>query len=85
MDGDLAVGRKLTVEIGSGDARSMRSRPTVTVMDPQRCLGWRGRLLVRGVFDGEHSLTLQPLDGGRRTRFVRSERFSGILVRAADA
>jgi hypothetical protein len=83
MDGELAVDRKLTVEIGSGDGRSMRFRPTLTVMDPQRCLAWTGRLLVRGVFDGEHSFTLHPLDGGCRTRFVHSERFSGILVRAA--
>jgi hypothetical protein len=32
-----------------------------------------------GIFDGEHSLRIEPLNGGR-SRFVQSERFSGLLV-----
>lgn len=35
------------------------------------------------MFDGEHSFTLEPFDGGRSTRFVYVENFSGILVRVA--
>jgi hypothetical protein len=42
-------------------------------------LRWLGRLLFPGVFDGEHSLRIEPLDGGG-SRFVQSERFSGLLV-----
>ena len=41
-------------------------------------LRWLGRLLP-GLFDGEHSLRIEPLDGGR-SRFVQSERFTGLLV-----
>jgi hypothetical protein len=83
MDGDLSVGGKLTVEIGAPGQRSMRFRPTVTALEPDRQLAWVGRLVVRGLFDGEHSFTLQPIDGGRRTRLVHVERFSGLLVRFA--
>ena len=30
----------------------------------------------------EHSLQIEPLDEGRRSRFVQAERFSGLLVGA---
>lgn len=83
MDGDLSMGSRLTVEIGAPGQRTMRFRPTVTALEPERQLAWVGRLVVRGILDGEHSFTLHPVDGGRRTRLVHSERFSGLLVRVA--
>ena len=42
---------------------------------PPRELRWLGRLLMPGLFDGEHRLAIEPLDGGR-SKFVQSERFS---------
>jgi hypothetical protein len=36
-------------------------------------------VLIPGLADGEHRLALQPLDGGP-SRFIQSERFSGLLV-----
>ena len=32
-----------------------------------------------GLFDGEHTFRIEPLDG-ERSRFVHGERFTGILV-----
>ena len=32
------------------------------------------------IFDGAHRFQLEPIDGGRRTRFVQSERFRGVLL-----
>ena len=61
------------------DGRGMTLKPTVRSADPARELSWLGRLLVPGVFDGEHRFALEPLDAGR-TRFTQSERFRGILV-----
>ena len=57
----------------------MTFKPTVRAVHANRELRWLGRLLVPGIFDGEHSLQIEPLDGGR-SRFVQSERFSGLLV-----
>jgi hypothetical protein len=55
--------------------------PLVTVMEPGRTFGWLGRLGgVPHLFDGAHRFELEPIDGGRRTRFVQSERFRGILL-----
>jgi hypothetical protein len=58
----------------------MTFKPTVLAAEPARELRWLGRLLVPGLFDGEHSFRIEPLPGGR-SRFVQSERFSGVLVR----
>ena len=57
----------------------MTFKPTVLAAEPGRELRWLGRLLVPGVFDGEHRFRLEPLPDGR-TRFIQSERFTGILV-----
>jgi hypothetical protein len=41
-------------------------------------LRWLGRLVVRGVFDGEHRFAIEPTAGG--SRLVQEERFTGLLV-----
>jgi hypothetical protein len=80
LDGELNEGARLEVEIAPPDGRTMTFKPTVVAATPGRELRWLGHLLVRGLFDGEHSFEIEPLDGGR-TRFTQSERFSGLLVR----
>jgi hypothetical protein len=50
-------------------------------IEPGKAFGWLGRLGgVPRVFEGAHRFELAPIDGGRRTRFVQSERFRGILL-----
>lgn len=79
LDGDLRVGAKLAVEIAPPGARAMRFKPTVVAAEGEREVRWLGRLLVPGVFDGEHRFRLEALPEGR-TNFIQSERFSGVLV-----
>ena len=57
----------------------MTFRPTVREAVPQRRLRWLGHLLVPGIFDGEHSFTIEPLDAGG-VRLVQQEDYRGILV-----
>ena len=57
----------------------MTFKPAVQAVEANRELRWLGRLLLPGVFDGEHSLRVEPLNSGR-SRFVQSESFSGLLV-----
>jgi hypothetical protein len=80
LRGDLREGATLEVEIAPPGGRSMTFEPTVLAATPERELRWLGRVLVPGLFDGEHRFQLEPLPGGR-TRFTQSERFSGLLVR----
>src|SRR3954470_23034947 len=62
LTGDLAVGERLTVTIRP-TKRSMTFRPTVVALEPGRLIRWQGRLGVRGVFDGEHELLVEPRPG----------------------
>ena len=57
----------------------MTFMPTVIRAAPNEELRWLGRLLLPGVFDGEHCFQLTPTaDSG--TRFVQREVFRGLLV-----
>ena len=80
LAGEVREGARLEVRIAPPGGRAMTFRPTVVAAEPGRELRWLGRLLVRGLFDGEHSFRIEPL-GDARSRFVQSERFSGLLVR----
>jgi hypothetical protein len=80
LGGELREGARLEVQIAPPGGRTMTFKPTVLAAEPGRELRWLGRVLLPGLFDGEHSFRIEPLEGGR-SRFIQSERFSGILVR----
>ena len=80
LEGEFEEGARLRVRIEPPDGRPMTFRPTVRAARPGRELRWLGHLLVRGLFDGEHSFEIEPLGAGR-SRFTQAERFSGLLVR----
>ena len=80
IDGSQVVGASLRLRIQPPDSRGMTLRPHVTVVEPARAFGWLGSLGIRHIFDGAHRFQLEPIDGGRRTRFVQSERFRGVLL-----
>jgi len=77
--GAAEVGSRLSVRIEPPGARGATFKPTLRAVAPQRELRWLGRLFMPGLLDGEHRLAIEPLDGGR-SKFVQSERFSGLLV-----
>jgi hypothetical protein len=60
-------------------SRGITLRPKVLRAEPNRELRWLGHLWVAGVFDGEHSLAIEPLEE-ERVRFVQYEAFKGVLV-----
>ena len=80
LDGDLHPGATLDVRIEPPQARPMSFKPTVLAAQRERELRWIGRFIVPGLLDGEHSFRIEPLGDGR-SRFIQSERFSGLLVR----
>jgi len=72
-------GERLTIRMQPEGGRAMTFRPTVLDATPGRRLRWLGRLILPGIFDGEHSFTIEPL-GEDRVRFVQQEEFRGVLV-----
>ena len=79
ISGEPNAGERLEVRIEPPGARGMTFKPTVLNAEPNRELRWLGHLLVPGLFDGEHSFTIQPLGEGR-VLFVQREEFRGLLV-----
>ena len=71
--------RYVAVHIAPPGKSGMQFKPTVLAANRERELRWLGRLLVPGIFDGEHYFLLEPI-GSDRTRLTQGEKFSGILV-----
>ncbi len=81
IDGSPVSGSRLRVRLQPPRGSGITMHPVVTVSEPGRAFGWLGRLGgVPRLFDGAHRFDLEPIDEGRRTRLVQSERFRGILV-----
>jgi len=80
ISGELRVGAELRVVVAPPGGNELRFQPKLLVVEPGRELRWRGKLFVKGLFDGEHFMQLVELAPGR-TRFVHGENFSGLLVK----
>ena len=79
ISGQPVPGQRLEVRLEPPGGRGMTFKPKVLNAEPNRELRWLGHLLVPGLFDGEHSFTIQPLEENR-TRFIQREAFKGLLV-----
>jgi hypothetical protein len=51
----------------------------INTLEPNRELRWEWHLLGPGLYRGEHSFSIEPLEGNR-VKFVNREVFSGLLV-----
>jgi hypothetical protein len=79
VTGAARVGGRLAVRIVAPGQRGLAFRPTILAVDPHRELRWLGRLVLPGLFDGEHVFTIAPLTPGR-VRFSQRETFRGVIV-----
>lgn len=80
VDGEAVVGSTLKINARKPDGSAgIGFSPTVLEVEPGSLLRWKGKLGVRGVFDGEHHFRLEELADGT-TRLHHGEQFTGILV-----
>jgi len=79
ITGEPRQGSRLEVRIQPPGARAWTFRPRITAYEPNRELRWIGRLVIPGLFDGEHGLIIEPRTP-RSVRFIQRELFSGVLV-----
>jgi hypothetical protein len=77
--GDIKVGNFLQVTIAPPNGSAMKFKPTLLVANPQKELRWKGKLLLKGLFDGEHFFNIVDNKDGSLT-FLQGEKFTGILV-----
>jgi hypothetical protein len=77
-EGSFVVGQKVVNTMQMKGQKPMTFKPTVLKAEAAKELRWLGRLLMPGIFDGEHYFQMAP--DGEGTRFVQGEIFKGILV-----
>jgi hypothetical protein len=79
LEGDLTPGETLDIVIGDPADGGMAFTPEVLVVDEDRELRWIGRLVLPGVFDGEHVFRLEPQEHGG-VLLTHEEFFTGPVV-----
>ncbi len=72
-------GERITAFIFLPGGNAMKFRPVVLASEKEREFRWLGHIIFPGIFDGEHSFTIEEIDSDR-VRFHHEEKFSGILV-----
>lgn len=77
--GVLAEGQKVMVRLEQPGSSAMTFKPTITKVIPEQQFRWQGRLLVSGLFDGEHYFEINDNKNGSCT-FIHGENFKGILI-----
>jgi hypothetical protein len=77
--GQPVVGGRLELQMRHPGRRPTTFRPRVLEADPGRRLRWLGRLMVPGVFDGDHRFSIHAT-GPDRVRLVQREEFRGLLA-----
>ncbi|MFC1968540.1 SRPBCC family protein [Chloroflexota bacterium] len=75
-EGELKVEAQITVYLKPPKGMGMTFKPRVLKAEYNKELRWLGHLIMPGLFDGEHTLTIEPLKGGR-ARFIQ---MSPLLV-----
>jgi len=79
IEGTPLVGTTLKVFIHPPGGRGMQFRPKVLTVEAPREFRWKGKLLIPGLFDGEHFFLLDRAPNGN-VLFTQGEIFSGVLV-----
>ncbi|MGA2467434.1 MAG: SRPBCC domain-containing protein [Thermodesulfobacteriota bacterium] len=79
ISGQPKEGTRLKVYIEPPGAKGRTFHPKILKAQPNCELRWLGRLLIPGLFDGDHFFSIEHL-GRNRVRFVQREIFSGLLV-----
>jgi len=79
IEGTPKVGGSLAVHIQPPGSNGMRFHPTVLTVEATHEFRWKGKLVIRGIFDGEHYFILEP-KSDTQVIFRQGEAFSGFLV-----
>jgi hypothetical protein len=79
IGGEPRTGAKLEVRLEPPGGRAMSFKPKMLNVETNREMRWLGRLLIPGLFTGEHSFSIEALDE-KGVRFVQHEKFTGLLV-----
>jgi len=74
LTGNMKVGENIKIVLPD-----MNFKPKVLAFEQNKEIRWIGKLLMKGIFDGEHSFVIEDNMDGTVT-FKHEEIFNGILV-----
>jgi hypothetical protein len=77
IEGEQRMGGKLKASLTQPGGKTTTFKPTVQVFEAGTELTWLGRILMPGIFDGRHTLRVEPRAGG--STFYHREHFTGII------
>lgn len=77
--GSAEIGSRLQVVMQPEGRKPTTFRPKVLANQPHEEFRWLGKLLIPGIFDGEHIFLIEILDEGR-VKFIQQEYFKGIFA-----
>ena len=81
IEGEAKVGSYLSNTIQMEGNKTMEFKPEVLKVDKNTEFRWKGKVFVKGLFDGEHYFQLQD-DGDGFTTLTHGEQFTGVLASA---
>ncbi len=79
ISGRKTIGSSLKVSINPPGGKGMTFKPVLLKFEENKEFRWKGKLFIKGIFDGEHYFILSSEDGSK-TKLIQGEKFSGILV-----
>lgn len=82
MQGTIKKGEKLRNVMEPTPGKRAVFKPTILVAKPNQELRWLGRVVMPGIFDGEHYFLLEAYQGS--TLLTHGEKFSGIALLFMD-
>jgi len=78
IKGKAEKGKQIEVNIQLEGMKLQTFTPEVLVFDVNKEFRWKGKLGIKGIFDGEHYFILETIDN-QTTKFIHGEKFTGIL------
>jgi len=79
ISGQPKEGKRLRVYIEPPGTKGRTFRPKILKAEPKRELRWLGRLLIPGLFDGDHIFTIAPWCQATVIRYCSRNWVKGLL------
>lgn len=79
ISGELKTGARLNVTLQIEGQKPSVFSPYIISVTPSNQFCWRGKLFVKGVFDGTHFFILEEMDDGK-INFIQGENFQGLFA-----
>ncbi len=79
LEGDISEGCTIKIELEPQGSKPMKFKPKVLKLKPREEFRWKGKLIMPGIFDGEHIFQFEKINGNT-TKFIQREKFTGIAV-----